>query len=111
MKMALNPALGRRVGKLLHSPARSLAAPKQLSSKAGHSLAAPKQNHRAGGSILIANETHSREKSSHCKQSTYEFLIANEFHSQNRPHEGISRPQLRGGALTQGEGRANFRRD
>jgi CTP synthase len=27
---------------------------------------------------LIANETHSREKSSYCNQSTYHFLIANE---------------------------------
>ena len=32
---------------------------------------------------LIANETHSREESNNWKQSTYQFLIANEFHSQN----------------------------
>jgi hypothetical protein len=31
--------------------------------------------------VLIANETHSREKSYRCKQSTYHFLIANEIHS------------------------------
>ena len=30
--------------------------------------------------VLIANETHSREESSYCKRSTYNFLIANEFH-------------------------------
>ena len=29
--------------------------------------------------FLIANDMHSREKSSHCKQSTYQILIANEF--------------------------------
>ena len=30
--------------------------------------------------ILIANEMHSRKQSSHYKQTTYKFLIANEFH-------------------------------
>jgi hypothetical protein len=36
----------------------------------------------ANGWYLIANETHSREKSSVCKQNTYKILIANEFHLQ-----------------------------
>ena len=30
--------------------------------------------------LLIANDMHSRKQSSNCKQSTYEILIANEFH-------------------------------
>ena len=36
---------------------------------------------------LIANDLHSRKESSTCKQSTYQFLIANEFHLQNLPHQ------------------------
>jgi tetratricopeptide (TPR) repeat protein len=35
--------------------------------------------------FLIANEPHSREKSSSCKQSICEMLIANEFQLQNTP--------------------------
>ena len=41
---------------------------------------------KEGSLLLIANDTHSREVSSHCKISTYKILIANEFHSQNLPH-------------------------
>ncbi|HEV2488595.1 MAG TPA: hypothetical protein VGT03_02210 [Candidatus Acidoferrales bacterium] len=37
----------------------------------------------ANSAVLIANETHSREESSNCKQTTYEFLIANEFRSSD----------------------------
>ena len=40
--------------------------------------------------FLIANETHSREESCCCKHSTYEILIANEFH--------LRAPLLRGDA-------------
>ena len=36
--------------------------------------------HFASSSLLIANDMHSREESSTCKQSTYRILIANEFH-------------------------------
>jgi len=43
--------------------------------------------------ILIANETHSRAESSLCKQSTYEILIANEFHSLISPHERFFYPE------------------
>jgi hypothetical protein len=42
---------------------------------------------------LIANETHSRAESSLCKQSAYEILIANEFHSRISPHERFFYPE------------------
>ena len=38
------------------------------------------RNSSANRRSLIANETHSRKQSNHCNQSTYKFLIANEFH-------------------------------
>jgi hypothetical protein len=38
-------------------------------------------------SSLIANETHSREESCSCKQSTYKILIANENHSRMTRHQ------------------------
>jgi hypothetical protein len=53
----------------------------------GSSDGAGRQNLIANHPSLIANETHSREKSSACKQSTYKILIANEFHLQKTPLE------------------------
>ena len=41
-------------------------------------------------SSLIANETHSRGESSHCKRSTYEILIANEFQSYAQRQTALS---------------------
>ena len=39
--------------------------------------------------ILIANETHSRRESCGCKHSTYEILIANEFHISMLPRDAL----------------------
>ena len=39
----------------------------------------------ASSPLLIANDMHSREESSHCKQSTYKILIANEIHLLSAP--------------------------
>ena len=75
---------------------RSLAftAPKRASAKAGlsrRSRLSAKADHSRLSALdsrvasLIANETHSRADSTASKQSTYEFLIANEFHSPSRP--------------------------
>jgi hypothetical protein len=49
---------------------------------------------------LIANETHSREDSSACKQSTYHFLIANEFHCANPALQTCEHSKLLDFALT-----------
>src|SRR5690348_1236636 len=43
---------------------------------------------------LIANDMRSREESSLCKQSTYQILIANEFHSQAGLKSGFARTCL-----------------
>ena len=44
----------------------------------------------ASSPLLIANDMHSREESSISKQSTYEFLIANEIHCRANPHSASS---------------------
>ena len=48
----------------------------------------------ASSPSLIANDMHSREESSPCKQTTYNFLIANEIHSRKtRFSLSLSLPQ------------------
>jgi len=65
---------------------RAPAAPKHAAAKAGPWPL----------SSLIANETHSREESSACKQSIYQILIANEFHRC-----GSSLPAVEGHGISQ----------
>lgn len=48
----------------------------------------------ANGASLIANEPHNRKTSSHCKYSTYEILIANEFHLFAIAHNRLFRAFL-----------------
>ena len=50
--------------------------PQQLAAKAD----CPPSLKPPAARILIENDMHSRKQSSHCKQMTYEFLIANVFH-------------------------------
>ena len=49
------------------------------------------QKTRKFSKFLIANEMHSRKRLSASKQATYNFLIANEFQSQNGNFDGLAR--------------------
>lgn len=57
----------------------SSATRQQRRGLAGFSACWPLTTAPSSLSFLIANETHSREKLSRCKHSTYQILIENEF--------------------------------